>query len=386
MSTVFSSGSPISPENESQELSTLAAFIAHIERLQDQVRQKDAEIMELERVGAQLRQKHDQLEQEQKDMALQMDIQNDLLRRTRRTDAHIEQLRAAVIDREAIIGEKENSVRVVKRQLEHHKLLLQAQIRRHATMMQHATVDKDPLPDLSTLAARADIDKWIEKLQERLKKETSRIDEKEFRDPNDAQIANLRQEIDFYVREIIYYKLDIRGYKSDIKKLKKITAQLSSFGSRASDLESDTSSLRPATTPSRAPFTSTAPELGVSHVPSPMLTDPISDALLVSRPMTPPLSISAANPRTISRADGASTISKQVPPQLDLQLPMTPQTPSRNMGLRMANEAAHFDSEISPHSVVRSSPEQKKFTVCESVVSDTNPQSNVCLSRHHLIR
>ncbi|EAT78122.2 hypothetical protein SNOG_14582 [Parastagonospora nodorum SN15] len=125
------------------------------------------------------------------------------------------------------------NIRALERQLEYHKLLLQAQIRRHATMTLHAATSDNPLPELSKLTKREDIDRWIEQLQERLKKEKLMAIEHRTLDPIEARVADLRQEIDFYVREIIYYKLDIRGYKGDIRKLKKVTAQLSSFASRA---------------------------------------------------------------------------------------------------------------------------------------------------------
>jgi DNA repair exonuclease SbcCD ATPase subunit len=333
MSTIFSASSPLSPENESQELSTLAAFISHIEGLQDEVRQKDMQISELEKEREQFRKKQDHFEQEQNAMNLQMDIQNKLLMKTRQTDTHIEQLRAAIIDREAIINEKEKSIRDIGRQLEHYKLLLQAQIRRYATMMLHGTGTDNTLPDLNTLAARADIDSWIEKLHERLEKEKSSSSGKRPLDPQEAQIANLRREIDFYVREIIYYKLDIRGYKSDIKKLKRATAQLGTYGSRASDLESDTSSLRPAVTPNN-----------------------FSEAIPINRPLTPPPSGSAiaANSRV---ARGITN--ERTPRHLNLQFPITPRTPNH------ANEVGHMQPDSSSHSAVRHSPERRKPTVRE---------------------
>ncbi|KAH8727133.1 hypothetical protein GQ44DRAFT_770569 [Phaeosphaeriaceae sp. PMI808] len=351
MSTIFSSSSPTSPEIESQELSTLAAFIAHIERLQDQVRQKDSKISELESSKEELRQRHDQLKQEQISMSLQMDIQNDLLRKSRRTDTHIEQLRTAIIDRETIISDREKSIRALERQLEYHKLLLQAEIRRYATKMLHVPIDEDPLPDLGTLAARADIDRWIERLHTRMRNEKSKIEDKIPADANEAQVINLRQEIDFYVREIILYKLDIRGYKSDVKKLKRITAQLGSYG-RASDLDSDTSSLRPVATPSRALFAATTPELGSSNISSPVLPGAVSESNPVGRHNTPPPSgpLSTGPP------------SKRVPLRLDLRIPLTPPTPTSEIDRHMTNGADQTDAGISPRSVVRLSPERRKPT------------------------
>jgi hypothetical protein len=326
MSTVFSSSSPVNPENESQELSTLAAFIAHIERLQDQVRQKDAQILELEKDREQFRKKQEHFEQEKSAMAVQMDVQSKLMMRTRRSDANTEQLRAAIIDREAIIGEKEKSIRDIGRQLEHYKLLLQAQIRRYATVTLHAAVNDDALPELNTLASRADVDKWIEKLQERLEKEKSSNSGRMPFDPKEAQIANLRREIDFYVREIIYYKLDIRGYKSDIKKLKRGTTQLGTYGSRASP-ESDASSFRPTVTPN-----------GFSGAND--------------RPLTPPPSGSTV-------ASNNSRANNRIPRHLNLNFSMTPQD------LNDANEARHTQPDTSSHSDVRHSPKRRRPTVRE---------------------
>lgn len=361
MSTVFSSTSPISPEKESQELSTLAAFVAHIEQLQDQVRRKDAEVQEVERSKEELQHKHDHIEQEQRALTLQMDIQNDLLKKTRRTDAHIEQLRTAIIDRETIINEKERSIRAVERQLEYHKLLLQAQIRRHATMTLHAVTNDNPLPELSKLATRADIDKWIERLKERLRKEKPLASVNRSTDLKEARIADLRQEIDFYVREIIYYKLDIRGYKSDIKKLKKITTQLSSFGSRTSDFESDTSSLRPAATPSHTPFSAATPELGTSD--SPALSDADYKSPSVNRPMTPPLSDLVCTSKAPYAAVDVTTAGQQVPLHLNPQAPMTPQTPTRKTDVDAAGEAERCASEALLA--------KRKPTVCDLTVYAT---------------
>jgi hypothetical protein len=359
MSTIFSSESPVSAEKENQELSTLAAFVAHIERLQDQVRQKDNEISE--------RQRQEQQEREQEAMTLQMDIQNDLLRKTQRVDEHVEQLRTAVIDREAIIGEKQKSIRAIERELEHHKLLLQAQIRRQATITIHAGADKDPLPELTTLATKADIDKWIHKLQEQLEEERPTLERKDASNDHQdkSQVANLRlrQEIDFYVREIIYYKLDIRGYKTDIKKLKKITSQLSSYGSRVSDLESDTSSLRPAATPSQPQSTATTPEIGGPSVSSTPITTPISKYASRNRPLTPPPSGLATFTRTVIPADKTGSVTRQAPSHPGFNSPTIPQKPAENVGPHSGNEPDQIEPTKSPRSAVRTFPERKRLTV-----------------------
>lgn len=358
MSTVFSSNSPTSQDAESQELTTLAAFIAHIERLQDQVRYKDTYIADLERDFSKIRDEHSQLQHDHHETTLQLDIQNELLSETRHMDAHVTQLRAAIIDREAVIGEKEKSIHAIERQLEHHKLLLQAEVRRHAAIKLHMPNYEDPLPDLTSLATKGDIDKWIDRLHQRLSKEHQMNDRGKPGDVKDTQMENLRREIDFYIREIIYYKLDIKGYKSDIKKLKRITAQLSSHG----DIESDTSSLRPASTPNRPRFASATPELGASGTTSPIVEEtPIKSA--VDRPITP-------QPLDPNRIPGfspivrARTANKPIPLRLDLKASTIPQTPAVRAGHNLANETDDIDPGVSPRSNVRLSPERRKPTVC----------------------
>ena len=129
LNTVFSTGSPVNDENDSQKQSTLAAFVAYIERLQDEVRLKDVRISDLEGDKEQLRQRHNQLVQEHNAISLQSDIQGQLLREAKKTESQIELLRGGIIEREAIIDEKEKKMRATERQLEQHKLLLQAEIK-----------------------------------------------------------------------------------------------------------------------------------------------------------------------------------------------------------------------------------------------------------------
>ncbi|KAL5113496.1 hypothetical protein ACEQ8H_008632 [Pleosporales sp. CAS-2024a] len=348
-STVFSSCSPISPDKDSQERSTLAAFVAHIERLQDQVRQKDAEAAELIRAREDMQQKHNHMIQEHRALTLHMDIQNDLLQKTQRTDAHIEQMRTAILEREAVISEKDKTIRALGRQLEHHKLLLEAQIRRHATMTLFAATSEDPLPELSTLTAQYDIDRWIEKLQERLAKERPLVMQHQPEDPIEARLAGLRREIDFYIREIIYYKLDIRGYKSDIKKLKKVTAQLRSHASRASDLESDTSSLRPAATPI------TTPDLDSSR--SPATSRPTCKPHPLHRPLTPPPSASIFGFQKSNSSTSQALDSEKASFRIESRDPMTPQTP---LGDARLPRTDHVDQPCSSASV---GPEKSRSSV-----------------------
>lgn len=237
-------------------------------------------------------------------------------------------------------------------------MLLQAEIRKHATMKLHTSIEDDPLPELTSLTSKADVDKWINQLKQRLRREQPMSEPGESANETEAQAESLQQEIDFYIREIIYYKLDIKGYKSDIRKLKRITAQLGSYGSRASDLESDTSSLKPANTPSRSRFISTTPELGASGPTSPVCRGPVSNVESGARPSTPP-------PSGYSPVDQVKPTYKRIPQQLNIQVPMTPQTPIREGDYNFANKVDDLDPGISPRSVVRLSPERRKPTVCD---------------------
>jgi chromosome segregation ATPase len=357
MSTVFSSSSPLGLEIDSQENSTLAAFVAHIERLQDQVREKDVHITELAEDRALLQQRHSQLDQEYNVLALQSDTQNDLLRKTRRAGTHVERLRAAIIDREAIIGEKEKTIQAVERQLEYHKLLLQAEIRRHAAMKLHIVAEEDdPLPELTSLAKREDIDKWMSKLNERLRKEHPSGDRKASASMSEAEMESLRREVDFYVREIIYFKLDIKGYKSDIRKLKRATAQL---GSRASDVDSEASSLRPAATPIRSRFASTTPELGASNTTSPILEDIAFTPTSTERAITPTPSAPVRSTACVT----TESKDMSLPRPLELEIPTPPQNFTHKAGSDMVDEGDRVDSGISPCSNVPLSTDRRKPTV-----------------------
>lgn len=372
MSTVFSSGSPTSHVNESNDPSTLAAFISHIERLQEQIKQKDARTAELEQENRRLLESRGQLERDHKELSLQSDIQGQLLKKTKDSDIHIDQLRTAIIERESVIGEKDKALRMAERQLEHHKLLLHAEIRRHATMSLLADTKDEPLPDLTSLASKEDIDRWIVRLQARLKKESLKAPGKKPIDDLDTQITDLKQEIEFYVREIIYYKLDIKGYKSDIKKLKHIATRMGNYGSRASDIESPTpSQCRSADTPLRARFPSGITGLTISNTPSPISTGPISASFSIGRPITPP---PAALPTPHPSPAGTTKPAGSV--QRDLRTPMTPQTPPQKAGVNLANEADNVDPGISPRSIARLSPERRKPTVRKPILQLTMTESD----------
>jgi hypothetical protein len=250
---------------------------------------------------------------------------------------------------------------MAERQLEHHKLLLHAEIRRHATMSMFACTEEDPLPELSSLASKEDIDRWIARLQARLNKEQpkdTQTPQTQAQNDLDARVKDLQREIDFYVREIIYYKLDVKGYKSDIKKLKHFAARIGSYGGRTSDVESPTPSV---VTPSRLRFSSGTPGPGIASTPSPISTGPISASVSIGRPITPP----GANPLTPDPSP-ADTIKPTIPSQtrpLHEPTPITPRTPPFRTGINVANEADNIDPGVSPRSVARLSPERRKPTV-----------------------
>jgi hypothetical protein len=307
--------------------STASEYIAHIEQLEDDIGQKDAYIADLEGDSNLLRQMLEQVNHQCDEINLQLEIQDELLRKSKETDVQFEQLRTAVLEREAVISEKEKSVRAVERQLEHHKLLLQAEIRKHATTSRYLTDEANPLPDMTALATKKDIDRWIQKLNQRLRKAKPMTPVKAPMTETEALFEDLRNEIDFYVREIIYYKLDIRGYKSDIKKLNKITAQLGSYGNRASDLESDTSSLRPAPTPSRTRFLAATPEMKSSRHPSPALTSNVTANVGSSRALTPPLSSGAGSLKNSPTQE--SQHGKYAYEEAASRVPILPQTPTK---------------------------------------------------------
>ncbi|KAJ4291156.1 hypothetical protein N0V90_010354 [Kalmusia sp. IMI 367209] len=356
MSTVFANESPISQSDH--DPTTLAAFVSHIDRLQEQIRQKDIHIARLEAENYQLRQNYDRLRNEHRELDLQSDIQSQLLTKTKQNEIHIEELRTAIIKREAMIGEKSKALQQAERQLEHHKLLLEAEIRRHATFALLADANGNPLPELTSLASKEDINRWIERLQKQLSKDKAeRAGQKA---EGDSTIENLRRENDFYIREIIYYKLDCRGYKSDIKKLKRIAAQMGAHDSRPGEVDSpDPSVSKSADTPAPTKLLSTTLGLGVSTSPSPVSTGPISVTIPLTQRLTPPPSIITPD---LSPIEMARRTVKRVPKPLEFNMPLTPRTPPPKAGANLANEADKVYPGISPRSVARLSPERRKPT------------------------
>jgi hypothetical protein len=89
MSTVFSSDSPINHVNEQQEPSTIAAFVSHIERIQEQLKQKEALNTELEEGNARLRDSYDQLGRDYRELTLKSDIQGQLLNKSKQSDVYV---------------------------------------------------------------------------------------------------------------------------------------------------------------------------------------------------------------------------------------------------------------------------------------------------------
>jgi hypothetical protein len=334
MSTIFSSASPISQQIDAHENSTLAAFIANIERLKDQVREKDVHIAQLE-----------------EDRALLQQRETDLLRRTRRTDQHVERLRTAIIDREGMVEEKEKTILAVERQLDYHRLLLQAEIRRNAAIKLHLAAEDDSLPELTSLAKREDTDKWISKLNERLERDYPSGETETPADTPEARMEHLSKEINFYVREIIYFKLDIKGYKSDIRKLKR--------SAQPGDIDSEASSLRPAATPTF--FSCATPNLGAFNATSSTQDDLVITSGSCEGSVTPTPSTCVRNPECTT-APSTKWIGKGLPQPLALDIL------THKAGPYTANEADRIDSRISPRTVAPLSSEHARPTVCASAV------------------
>ena len=353
MSTVFANESPISPSGN--EPATLAAFVTHIERLQEQVRQKDARAAELETENEQLRTKYGRLKSEHRELDLQTDIQGQLLTKAKQNEIHIEELRTAIIKRETMIGEKSKALQQAERQLEHHKLLLEAEIRRHAAFTLFTDARGEPLPELTSLASKGDIDRWIERLQKQLKKDKEEKTGGRTGLGYQGTLENLRREIDFYVREIIYYKLDCRGYKSDIKKLKKMAAQMGAHGSHPGEVESpDPSFCKSVDTPKLLSAMSGA---GTSPTPSSVSTGPISVTIPLTQRLTPPPSVITP---VASPAEIVKPSAKRAVKHFEIKLPMTPPPRADD---NAANEADNIDPGISPRSVAKLSTERRKPTV-----------------------
>ena len=358
ISTIFSNVSPVSAEVDSKENSVVAAIVAHVERLQEQVREKNACIVELKEDCEQLRRQCDELRQQNHKLSLHSDIQDELLQKTTRTDTDVEKLQDAINDRETIISEKEKTIRAIGRQLEYHKLLLQAEIRRHAAVRLYTSSEDDPLPELTSLVRREDIDRWMSRLKERLARDRPGDDRAHLLDAPDAQVKSLQHEVDFYVREIILFKLDIKGYKSDIRKLRKIIEQTGSY-ERTCDNDSEVSSLRPvATTPIRSGFALSTPEVSGFSNSSPVIDTPSTATTKTKYPVTP-------SPPPPSRELGYATtpahrITEAVTRELELAIPTTLQELMRD---DLGSEAARIDSDVCPYSVAPLSPEHRNHKV-----------------------
>ena len=376
---MFSDASPISADVDYKENSVVAAIVAHVERLQDQVREKNACIVELEEDYEQLRQQCDQLRQENHKLSLHSDIQDELLQKATRTDTDLKQLQDAVNDRETIISEKERTIRAIGRQLEYHKLLLQAEIRRHAAMRLYASSEDDPLPELTSLAKKEDIDRWMCRLKERLARDRSRGEQNQLLDAPDTQMKSLQNEVDFYVREIILFKLDIRGYKSDIRKLRKITEQVTTCGGTY-DIDLGVSSLKPVVAaPVRSGSVLGTPEVSNFIYSSPVVDTPNSATVNRECPVTPSPP-SPSHDLVYATTTPARPITETMTRPLGLSISTTLQ---ELMEDGLGSEAARIDSDVSPCSVVPLSPEHRNFKV--SVIEyDRNANPNyptACLAQ-----
>jgi hypothetical protein len=318
-------------------------------------------IFNLQADREQLQQRHGELERERDGANLELEIQESLMGRAQEMDRHVEQLRTAIIDREAIIGEKERAICAVEKQLEHHKLLLQVEIRKHAAMIRHDFIKQEPLPELSTLAKQKDINRWVQKLNQRLKSEKPVNEVSKPLDTVEAQVQDLQEEIDFYVREIIYYKLDIRGYKSDIKELKRIAGELGNSGGKLSDWGSDTSSQRPTTAASYVHCPSTTPELGSTQMPP----TGFGSSSMSGRPATPPqlpVSGSTITPRH-SPVDPTQPTKDYFATQPGQKAPMTPQSMRSNLAPHVADDTDEANMRTPPRYTNQLPLERAKATV-----------------------
>lgn len=331
--------------------SAQTAPVAHIEALQSQVKEKDTHIAELKAEIESLQQRHNELEHEHKRVAVQSDLQHELLRETRASDKLVEQLRTAVVNHESTIMENEQTIHALRRQLEYHKLLLQAEIRRHTVTKLYVAAEEHSLPELTTLAKREDIDLWMEKLHEQLKREQSENESKAVTDTPEAKIESLRHEIDFYVREIILFKLDIKGYKNDIRKLKELAAHQGS-SQQLANIEEEAPPMGAAASPVQSHFSPITPELDAFLNASSAIGHTDTSSKSEER-FTSPLTSACLFERRGERAD------RQF---LESEIPQDFRILKDNSSF--TSEADRVDSAISPSSNAPQVSECPKSSVC----------------------
>ncbi|CAI6338959.1 unnamed protein product [Periconia digitata] len=345
--TDFADFSPISPQDQSELRTMLTTLMDHVDRLQIQIRDKDTEISVMS-------QNYEALKAEHEKMCLESEIQSQLLHKTKQDEIHIEELRTKIIDRESTIGEKSRALEQAERQLDCHKWLLEAEIRRNAALKLSGEVGNDALPDPTALTSKEEIDRWVDRLHKQLKSSKVKQNGEAADDSLGATVNGLRKEIEFYVREIIYYKLDVRGYKSDIKKLKKIVGSSDRSG-RSGDILSPISQVSP--TPF-SPVQANLPANLAGHEPSvqqpPSLPPIRTDALPINMPTEQPIT-----PDRSPEGEDTQTMSKITSLRVDLQRPMTPPNTNR---LSLTDEAGNADPGISPRSNKKLSPERRKPT------------------------
>ncbi|OCL04720.1 hypothetical protein AOQ84DRAFT_380290 [Glonium stellatum] len=341
--------------------STIATFIGHIERLQEQVKEKETQINDLKRDN-QLR-RHDiddhehrcsELVQENSRLQLQEELHAKLLEQAKVADAEISELKS--------------TVRRVQKELEYHVLLLQAEIRKQASM---AILTERPDDQAArSLASKADVDRMIEGLQKRLKAHMSADSETKLLEQStdlESQIKLLKKENEFYVREIMYYKLDVRGYKKDIKELKRAI-------NRGQNVPSEANSPNPAQAPFR--YSAGTPirsrfhpaitgGLGISASSSP--TSVPMSASNSFQPSTPATSAAPSTPHlspshNTQTGPGPQNRVVRAPSPKPKTVLVTPQTPPRQYSHNPANDVDHTSPGISPRSVLCLSPSRTKPT------------------------
>ncbi|PVH97683.1 hypothetical protein DM02DRAFT_630873 [Periconia macrospinosa] len=345
--TVFTDRSPITQNEVSEMRTALATFIDHVERLQDQIREKDTHITELNAKLARMTTNYHELVSEHQKLSLQSDIQGQLLHKTKQHEIHIEELRSMILKREAIIGERTKALEKTERQLECHKSLLEAEVRRHAALKLSGDGEDDTLPDPTSLTSKEDIDRWVDRLQAQLKAKRAKKDGEAITNSLEDTVRDLRKEIEFYVREIIYYKLDVRGYKHDIRKLKRLAGFSSRSSRSGGDVESPASPLAPTPhSPVRTHYPASVPDGEVQTSLPPILADPTSIHMPMEHPVTPAQSPEGEG--NAPRAFGKN------PLNFNLRRPMTP--PNVN------SFSENTDPGISPRSNKKLSPERRKPT------------------------
>ncbi|KAF2641355.1 hypothetical protein P280DRAFT_310434 [Massarina eburnea CBS 473.64] len=357
--TVFSDDSPLYRHPDLIP-TDLAPFIARIERLQEQIHQDDLLKAERGATGSEASQQiYDRAarfrEIDTRNLRLKATIADlkdnsaELAQRLRQKDERNEQLQRSVeilqetLEKRCVSRAKFDHL---SRQLSYRSELLEKEIKKNATLSMRAHLQ--PHQDLLNLVTADEISRWLDQIESKLIQGTTKHKSGEGHDVStkpDGQ--DLRNELDFLVREIIYYKLDVRHYKSDVKKLRKelATMQQQLRRSKTGDVES----LHPPPDSSSSP--GRRDDDGVGGV-----------EMAVSSVFSPgAVSIDPQNsPSKIDSPVGESD-RKYIPANLDRKTSVRPMTPSPAV-INVANRADNIDPGISPRSMLRLSPERRKPT------------------------